>query len=105
MPIVVFAEVILTQRMKGIEVRAMKKRPSRVLPEKRRDESAPTMLFSGMLTKFYLLEEARSIGSTDPLVGSLAIATEADGMVGISRPTLSEHRDIRGYPAHSLVAE
>jgi hypothetical protein len=65
-----------------------KKNPQRVLPEKRRDQSAPTMLFSGMLTKFYLLEEGRSIGSTDPLVGSLAIATEAVRMVGATRPTL-----------------
>jgi hypothetical protein len=47
------------------------------------------MLFSGMLTKFYLLEEERSIGSTDPLVSSLAIATEADRKVGVSGPTLN----------------
>jgi hypothetical protein len=41
-----------------------------------------------MLTKFYLFEEERSIGSTDPLVGSLAIAPEADRMIWASRPTL-----------------
>jgi hypothetical protein len=67
--------------MKGIEVRAIAKKTSTVLSGKRRDESAPTILFSGTLTKFYLLEKERSIGSTDPLVGSLAIATEADRMV------------------------
>jgi hypothetical protein len=38
--------------------------------------------------KFYLLEDERSIGSTDLLVGSLAIATEVDRVVGASRPTL-----------------
>ena len=89
MPIVVFADVIPTQRMKGIEVRAMAKKTLKGYRKRRRDESAPTMLFSGMLTKFYLLEEERSIGSTDPLVSSLAIATEADRKVGVSGPTLN----------------